>query len=237
MEDRSTRPLRGAVPGTATEEAYRYVLNRIRRGEYHPGDRLRAEEIASAVGMSRMPVREAFGRLAAEGLLTLRPNRGAVVSVLTREDVEEIFEIRAVLEGLAVRLAVPNLDGRALSRLDHLLEEMDLVTEDRNGEEWMAQHREFHEYLCGFSRRPRLVREIACLHTAVEPYVRLWFIHAEAPRSMRREHALIVEAVRSGDPEHAEAVMQQHVLTTGPELAPYLHGAEEGLAEVRSGPA
>jgi DNA-binding GntR family transcriptional regulator len=223
--NRSTRLLGGAVPGTAAEEAYRYVLNEIRRGKYHPGDRLRAEKIASAIDMSRMPVREAFGRLAAEGLLTIRPNRGAIVSVLTREDVQEIFEIRAVLEGLAVRLALPNLDKRALAKLDHLLQEMSLAPEERNGEEWMAQHRGFHEYLCGFSHRPRLVQEIACLHTAVEPYVRLWFIHAEGPLSMRREHEVIMEAVRSGDAERAEAVMKEHVLTTAPELAPYLHGA------------
>jgi DNA-binding GntR family transcriptional regulator len=180
-----------------------------------------------------MPVREAFGRLAAEGLLTIRPNRGAMVSVLTREDLQEIFEIRAVLEGLAVRLAVPTLHARALAKLDHLLQEMNVAPEERNGEEWMAQHREFHEYLCGFSHRPRLIQEIACLHTVLEPYVRLWFIHAEGPLSMRREHEVVLEAVRSGDAEHAEAVMKEHVLTTAPDLAPYLHGA--GAQEGPSG--
>jgi len=224
MTDRDTKVHPGAVPATATGEAYRYILNQIRGGHYQPGDRLRAEEIASVLEMSRMPVREAFSRLAAEGLLTIRPNRGVIVSVLTREDVEEIFEMRAVLEGLAARLAVPNVNDRALARLDYLLRAMDEAAEERNSQEWMSQHREFHEYICSLSGRPRLVREIVCLHTAVEPYLRLWMVHTEGPIRVRHEHEAVIEALRNGKPEQAEAVMKEHILTTAPVLAPYLHG-------------
>lgn len=218
----SSSPFRNAAAATAEEEAYGYILTRIRRGEYRPGDRLKAEQIATAIGMSRMPVREALRRLATEGLLVMRPNRGAAVAVLAREDVQEIFEMRSVLEGLAVRLATTNVDQAALSNLSLLLDMMERAMETANLEEWLGRHRQFHEYLCSLSQRPRLLHQIASLHTAVEPYVRMWFLHAERPVSVREEHEEIIAAVRSHDADHAETVMKTHISTTAPDLAPYL---------------
>ena len=220
-------PFHKRAAATAEEEAYGYILTRIRRGEYHPGDRLKAEEVATAIGMSRMPVREAFRRLAAEGLLSMRPNRGAVVAVLTRDDIQEIFEIRAVLEGLAIRLATPNVDDEALSNLSVLLDWMQRAMNAANLEEWLTRHRQFHEYLCSLSQRPRLLHQISGLHTAVEPYVRMWFVHIQRPLSVRSEHEEVIAAIRSSDADRAEAVMKNHILATAPELAPHLTEASK----------
>ena len=141
-------------PVTAEEEAYSYLLDAICKGQYRTGDRLIAEDIANDIGMSRMPVREAFRRLAAEGLVTLRPNRGAIVSGLNIEEMREVFEMRSALEGLAIRLAVPKLGERQLARLERLLDEMDDYRDD--SAEWVSRHRVFHEYLCSLAERPRL---------------------------------------------------------------------------------
>lgn len=86
-------------PLTAEEEAYNFLLNAICGGRYRKGDRLIAEDIASEIGMSRMPVREAFRRLDAQGLVTLRPNRGAIVGGLDIDELHEVFEMRSALEG------------------------------------------------------------------------------------------------------------------------------------------
>ena len=80
-------------PASAEAEAYAYLLNRIRNGALKPGARLRAEKIATEIGMSRMPVREAFRRLDTEGYVTIRPNRGAVVTDHTFEEVQELSRI------------------------------------------------------------------------------------------------------------------------------------------------
>lgn len=218
-------PNRFAAPGntTAEGEAYIYILSQIRRGEYKPGDRLSAETIASQLDMSRMPVREAFRRLAAEELLTIRPNRGVTVAVLTQPDVDEIFEMRSVLEGLAVRLAVPHVDENAALHLMRLLEEMEQAVSRRDVEQWLSLHREFHQNLCGLSRRPRLVHAIYNLHTALEPYLRLWFLNTNEPIGVRAEHEAVIDAARTGDPKKAESMMKEHIVTTAPDLAPYLH--------------
>jgi DNA-binding GntR family transcriptional regulator len=217
-----------APAGTAEEEAYRHILAGIRTGRFNAGVRLIPEEIAGEIGMSRMPVREALRRLASEGLVLIRPNRGCVVAGLTVDEIYEVFEIRSVLEGLAVRLATPRLDADAFAELDRLLARM-----ERSGigsDDWVTRHREFHEYICAFSRRPKLIRQIAALHVTIEPYLRIWFHHAEKPLSAREEHVAIIEALKSGDPARAERVVAEHIITTAPTLTDFAWRAR-GSAE------
>jgi DNA-binding GntR family transcriptional regulator len=206
--------------GTAEEEAYRHVLKGIRTGRFRPGTRLIPEDLASEIGMSRMPVREAFRRLSTEGFVLIRPNRGCVVAGLTTDEIYEVFEIRSVLEGLAVRLATPRLDAEAFSELDRLLARMQ--THGQGGEDWVTRHREFHEYLCSFSQRPKLIRQIARLHVTIEPYLRIWLHHVEKPLSADEEHRAIIRALRSGDPIAAETAIEKHILETAPALAAFV---------------
>ncbi|MBB1607429.1 MULTISPECIES: GntR family transcriptional regulator [Pseudomonas] len=207
-------------PVTAEEEAYSYLLDAICKGQYRTGDRLIAEDIANDIGMSRMPVREAFRRLAAEGLVTLRPNRGAIVSGLNIEEMREVFEMRSALEGLAIRLAVPKLGERQLARLERLLDEMDDYRDDST--EWVSRHRVFHEYLCSLAERPRLLRQINALYSVIEPHMRLWLQHVDKPMSAREEHAVILDALRSGDAREAERVLCEHIEGTVPSLLKFL---------------
>ena len=207
-------------PVTAEEEAYSYLLDAICKGQYRTGDRLIAEDIANDIGMSRMPVREAFRRLAAEGLVTLRPNRGAIVSGLNIEEMREVFEMRSALEGLAIRLAVPKLGERQLGRLERLLDEVDDYRDD--SAEWVSRHRVFHEYLCSLAERPRLLRQINALYSVIEPHMRLWLQHVDKPMSAREEHAVILDALRSGDAREAERVLCEHIEGTVPSLLKFL---------------
>ena len=110
---------------TAQEEAYLYLRESILSGDLPGGTRLDIARVATHLGMSRMPVREALRQLASEGLVVIRPNRGVAVTQLTPEDVLEIFEMRAALEGLAARLARPHLDEAAFQDLEHILQRMD----------------------------------------------------------------------------------------------------------------
>jgi len=99
----------------------------ILSGQLGPGDRLQHDDIARQFGVSRMPVREALRVLHSEGLVELRPHRGAVVVDLRPEDVAEIFEIRAMLEAQAAELAAPNLTDATIERMRGLLAEMGRV--------------------------------------------------------------------------------------------------------------
>lgn len=199
-----------AAAATAEEEAYLHLQQALRRGRYKPGDRLIPEDIAAEIGMSRMPVREAFRRLAADGLVTLRPNRGCVVAGLTLDEIHETFEIRSVLEGLAVRLATPRINADILDELERLLDRMERAGQS-GASDWVLRHQEFHAAIYGLSGRPKLIRQINQLHVAIEPYMRIWFDYVEKPLSAREEHETLITALRSGDPRHAEIIMQQHI--------------------------
>ncbi|MDT3718354.1 GntR family transcriptional regulator [Pseudomonas oryzihabitans] len=207
-----------SLPLSAEEEAYRHLLQAICAGRYRNGDRLIAEDIATTLGMSRMPVRSAFQRLAAEGLVTLRPHRGAVVSGLDLEAMREVFEMRSVLEGLAIRLATPHVGPREMTRLERLLEDMD---EEQDPAAWLAQHRAFHEYLCSLAGRPRLLRQIIGLYALIEPHMLLW-LHSDRPLSARDEHAPILAALYSGDAAEAERVLRTHIEDTVPDLLSFI---------------
>lgn len=205
---------------TAEEEAYLYLHKALRLGQYKAGERLIPEDIAAEIGMSRMPVREAFRRLAADGLVTLRPNRGCVVAGLTLDELNEAFEIRSVLEGLAVRLVAPRLTADHFEELDRLLLRMERAGE-AGSSDWVLRHQEFHAYIYSLSGRPKLIRQIATLHVAIEPYMRIWFDYVEKPLSAREEHQNLIDALKSGDCAEAERVMEDHVLGTASLLAEY----------------
>lgn len=205
---------------TAEEEAYLYLHKALRLGRYKAGERLIPEDIAAEIGMSRMPVREAFRRLAADGLVTLRPNRGCVVAGLTLDELNEAFEIRSVLEGLAVRLAMPKLTEEHFEEMDRLLLRMERAGE-AGSSDWVLRHQEFHAYIYGLSGRPKLIRQIAALHVAIEPYMRIWFDYVEKPLSAREEHQKLLAALKSGDVAGAEREMEDHVLDTASLLAEF----------------
>ena len=209
---------------TAQQEAYQAILLAIRSGRYRPGERLIPETIARELAMSRMPVREAFQRLANEGLVQIRPNRGCVVSSLTIEEIDETFQMRSVLEGLAVRLAMPRIDAAMLDDLDDRLRRMERI--ERAGGDWLAEHQAFHEQIAALAGRPKLLAQIAALHLAVEPNMRIWFHHVDRPVTATRKQHVVVEAMRTalqtGDAAHAEQAMRDHVMRTAPLLADFL---------------
>lgn len=217
---RSKATARPSEATTAEAEAYAFLLGRIRAGELKPGARLRAEDIASQIGMSRMPVREAFRRLDTEGYVTIRPNRGAVVTNHSFDEIQELFEIRSVLEGLAARLASERIGEAEVEEMQELLRRM--KKGQRNADDWLSRHWALHEYICRLSGRKRLVREIERLHGALEPYLRLWFFHANRPVIAIRDHQQLIEVVAGGDPSRAETAMREHVLITAPRIIAFL---------------
>lgn len=212
-----------AIPVTAEEEAYRYILHRIRMGIYRSGTRLIPEDIASEIGTSRMPIREAFRRLATEGLVTIRPNRGAIVRRLTVAETREVFDMRAVLEGLAVTTALERIGSRELAKLESLIGLMESDSTDIP--RWITSHREFHEYLCGLSRSPRLIAQISSLHSIVEPHMRMWLELANKPLSSHDDHMSIVMSIRTGDAAAVEATLRAHIRSTIPDL---IHLMQDG---------
>ncbi len=191
-----------------------YVAHRIReailKGYFKPGERLDQTELAELLGVSRSPVRDALRRLAAEGLVTMHPHRGAVVAELSPEELEEIYLIRRVLEGLAARLAVPHLDEEDLGALREILERMD---ETEDADEWIDLNYRFHHTLYRAANRPRLLSIIDTLRNTVAPYIRQYIATPEYRAKAQASHWRIYQACAAGDAEAAERETVAHLQT------------------------
>lgn len=199
----------------AWSEAYVYLRERIRNGQFKSGERIKAEDIAGQLGISRMPVREAMRQLDSEGLLTIRANRGAIVTVLNPDEIFELFEMRSVLEGVAIKRAIPHFDADAFAQIELLLARLANAQNDANA--WISRHNDFHDFICAQSGAKRLFTEVRKLRIAVEPYLRLVL---QFPRSEEAlaEHRELIEVIRAGDPEVAEQVIRRHIVDTAHDL-------------------
>lgn len=198
----------------AVDAAYAVAREAIFSGRFAPGDRITEQDVVELSGVSRTPVREALRRLQTQGLVEMEPNLGAVVANWSSEDAEEIFELRAMLECFATRLAGERITVEHLERMRELataqLEEvlgkspdLDRIAELNN---------QYHQELYAAAGNRRLNRILISL---IEPTLVIrTFQHYsdDALQRSARQHLEIVELLESADAEGAEAVMRTHVL-------------------------
>jgi DNA-binding GntR family transcriptional regulator len=226
MADNST------AGSSAQNLAYRFIRDQILGGAYPGGLHVNPSKVADMLGISRMPVREALLQLDREGLVTARPNRGAVVTALSPEDVEELFEMRAALEALAAVRATPNLVGEAYHELMELKARMDRTR--GNTKLWIQRHNEFHDFLATQSRRPRLTAEIARIRSAVQPYLLMYVSVYESLEMDGYEHDALIDAFTSRNLKLVERTMREHVLSAGRGVIAFLRERGPGaLAAAR----
>jgi DNA-binding GntR family transcriptional regulator len=159
---------------SAQEAAHARLREMIFSGALQAGQALRQEEIARQLGLSRLPVREALNRLATEGLVELKPRRGFYVVSLKRDEIEDIFEMRAMLEGRAGQLATERMATSDADALDRLVAGLDAAVDCNQGfDDYARLNEQFHERLYQSSDRKYLRRQIRMLRDAVSPLIRI----------------------------------------------------------------
>lgn len=200
----------------AAERAYNTIRAAITEGIHAPGARITEQEIAASAGVSRTPVREAMQRLSAEGLLRFVPNQGAYVNDWSEQDAEDIFELRALLEGYSARLAAKKAKSAEIRRLQDLAEKQYREASERKQgylERIADLNTRFHKKLQDIADSERLKATLADLTNA--PLVLQTFRdyeHEDLVRSAHH-HLEIVEAIRAADGEWASSVMHAHVMS------------------------
>ena len=199
-----------------------HLRKMILSGEYGVGVRLQQDELAAKFRVSRMPIREALGILEAEGLVELRPHRGAVVTILTDDDIVELFDIRVALESRAAELAAPQLSGDDLERLRRCHEELGDL--DPQAEQWVNLNHRFHSTIYHACGRPRLFTLIERHRNMLEPCLRASFpLIRRNPAKEQEEHGRILRAAEGRDPADLVRFSVEH-----------LRAAERALLERRT---
>ncbi|MFL5925566.1 MAG: GntR family transcriptional regulator [Gaiellaceae bacterium] len=216
------------------------IQSRVLSGEIPTGTRLRQESLAAEYGVSRTPVREALRQLSASGLVTVEPNRGAIVRGPSPREIREAYAVRAELEGFAAELAVAHLGDAQLDQLReaerlfrHSIEE---VIEDRRRgldrdwtteSEWERANNLFHGVIQEAAGNRQLLEAIAHLHRRF-PRDLTWSALSHSSHLLAEnveQHRRILDAIETRQPDRARLAMTEHVLAAGELVARRLEHA------------
>ncbi len=202
-------------PSPLNQQVAAAIRERILSGALVPGERLAEEKLSADLGVSRAPVREALRHLAAEGLVVLRPRRGAVVFSHTDEEMRDLVEVRATLEALNARLAARRHDPKQLAELDRILRDGSRITERSDSALIQRTNARFHEAIEAIAANSVLMGIVRALRDRTA----LIFASRSRLRVRRNweEHAGIVRAILSGDEERAARLAYDHVFSAARE--------------------
>ena len=196
---------------TLWQRAYDHLREEIIAGRLQPGAELAEVALSERLGVSRGPIREAIGRLAAEGLVTVRPRRGAVVRRLSKDEFLELYQVREALEIMAVRLAVPRLGADDFTTLQAMIDAMANHAEHGEVTEFFEANVAFHAYLLEASGNRKLQELYGQLLGQMGRYrMRSLTLRGNLQRSVV-EHAAILQAAKSGNTERAAHLMSEHI--------------------------
>lgn len=194
------------------EHVFENLKEAIIRGEFPPGKRLVETSIADALHISRTPVREAIHKLEREGLLEKLPQGGFAVLGLAREDIEETFGIRSVLESYAARLATMKYKEEDLESLSLKIHEYENQLKQDNLDALPAINTEFHDLLYRISQSPRLVKMINDLRDQIFRFRQIILKNRELAVISHRDHTRMIEYMRKKDEHGVEGLVREHIL-------------------------
>jgi DNA-binding GntR family transcriptional regulator len=201
---------------TKSDYAYRQVRERILSGELHPGAVIQQRELASRIGISTTPLREALRRLKSEGLVELDAHRDARISPLRAEEARDLLELRKSLDPLAAGLAAQrrtNADIQAIRAAHAGLEPLP----SQPAISQLVAHRNFHAAIYRASHNDLLIDSLEGLWDKADRYRRLALQtdRGQAARDVKaHEHQMLVELIASGDTDEAAKVMRAHIDTS-----------------------
>lgn len=202
--------LAGRGGGLSLSEAvFRSLCAALRAGVYRPGDRLREEEVAQRLKVSRTPVREALGRLVTKGLVAPAGGRGLVVRSLDTAGVLELYAMREILDGAAARLAAQHASAPELDALRDLEAAFEAHADDPHA---MARfNRLFHETIFRAARNRYLDAALQEIQDAIALLGTTTFAVGGRPGTAAREHTDIIAAIAARDPDRAEQAARLHI--------------------------
>jgi DNA-binding GntR family transcriptional regulator len=215
-------PNNGSRPGivriqrqTIASMTVEALRERILRGDYPEGEPLRQDALADELGVSRIPVREALRQLEAEGLVTFSPHRGAVVSILSLPEIEELFELRAQIECDLLRRAIPAMSREQLDRATEVLDEFEEALEAGEATRWGPLNWHFHAALYAPANRNFTMGVLQKLHQHSDRYFRMQVLLVHGGGRANEEHRAIAAAVEQKDLDGASQLMRSHILGAG----------------------
>jgi len=187
------------------------IQNDILNGVYQPGDSLTEKKLCEELGVSRTPVREAIRQLELEELVQSTPNKGVIVTGVTPKDIEEIYIIRMMIEGLAARWATEHITPEEVQELKDALDLEEFYTMKKDAEHILKVDSKFHDIIFRASKSKPLMHMLRTFHHYVQRARNASFESPDRAKKVLEEHKAIFDAIVEGDADKAERVTKEHV--------------------------
>jgi len=195
-----------------TDQVYEYLSDSIIEGRLKPAEKLNENDLCNQFGISRSPLRECFRILESEGLIVIIPRKGAHVRELTRNDIEDVFPIRASLESLAARLAVPNIGDKEIGVFNDLITKMEETLANNDIKSFLRFNFTFHSVFIKASNNRVLERTLKSLGKGL--WLRLAFLcyqSSEGLEASNNMHKRIVRAFQKKDISSVQRLVEDHI--------------------------
>jgi DNA-binding GntR family transcriptional regulator len=204
------------------------LRERILHGVYPEGEPLRQDAIAEELGVSRIPVREALRQLEAEGLVVFNPHRGAVVSSLSLDEIDEVFTLRAEIEADLLRRAMSRITAEDLARGREMLDSFENALHGGEVASWGEANWQFHATLYAPAGRQFTMGIAQKLHQHCDRYLRMQLALTHGELRANEEHRAILAAVKKRDSARACRLLREHILGAGRVLGDFLAAERAG---------
>lgn len=209
---------------SAQQAAHSRLREMIFSGALQAGRALRQEEMARQLGLSRLPIREALNRLVTEGLVELKPRRGFYVVSLNAEEIEDISEMRQMLEGRAGQLATERASKEDADAVDRVVGALDIaIKTNAEFDQYAKLNVQFHERLFQSCNRKHLRRHVAMLRDAVAPLIRILACQPDELHRAQEEHRQLAQYFRRGDAGRVAELCRKHCAYAGSALIALIH--------------
>jgi len=193
------------------EQVRKAIVSEIAAGKLKPGERIIQEQIAQVLGVSRQPVQQALLLLRNQGVLRDAPGRGLVVTSLDPQQVRHMYDIRAVIEGLAFRKAAENNPDRAKKLGPALITNGRKSVKSRSVAQMIAADITFHDFIYSLSENPLIAPSMEVQWTNTQRVMGEVLMRDETPRDIWNQHEALLEAVMAGDAMTAETMARYHI--------------------------
>lgn len=206
-------------------EVVNSIITAIATGELKAGEKIKEQQIADEMNISRAPIREAIRDLAAQGIVEYVPKKGATVATLNEKSIRETYSLRALLEGMAVHLAIENITDEEIKKMEDSSKEMTEKLKEKDVEAFIEKDVEFHNFICEKCNHSKLQKLIKTFVIQTRLFMIMSKYNMLINSSLSKEygvHDKIIEKIKAKDKEGAEKEMRNHITTSGEVLINYL---------------
>ncbi len=209
---------------TRTEQVLEHIKEEILSGKLKSGQPLRQSFLAEQYQVSRIPIREALLQLEAQGLVKMVAHKGAVVTEISVDEIDELFHLRSILEPHILGIAIPKMDQQCFEKADSILLRLEQSLADKgNVDEWSVINHEFHQCLYVCADLPHTLDLISTLNTRCDRYIRLQLLYTDGIEKAQDEHRKLLDLCQKERSKEATKFLAGHILEAGDAIKRFLN--------------